>query len=152
MLHQTGLFFHMFGILLAGGGSVGSIMAETQLWKKVRSGSSEARAYLPILRAAATFIIAGVILFLLSGLIMLYSVNWVYLSQPWFIAKLVLFLTLPIRGATVGKDIVQGIGMQLMKDPGDLPVLLVLRKRMIRFHIIQFTIVATIIFLVLFKI
>jgi hypothetical protein len=151
MLHQIGLFGHMVAILLVGGGSIGAIMAETQLWKRVQAHSPEARLFIPIVKGAPVFIFAGIILFLASGIVMLWSVNWFFISQPWFIVKFVLFVTLPIRGAVIGKRIMMQVGKQVEGDHYDVPALMKLRARMKRFHFTQYSIVAVILFLVLFK-
>ena len=151
MLHHIGLFFHIAAIIVVAGGSVGSMLAEAQLWAKLNSSSGDEKAVLPILMNAPKLIIAGVIVFLLSGLTMLYAVNWAYLSQPWFIAKLLLFISLPVRGAVIGKSTIMHIAAELNKPHPDRSILLRLKAKMQRFHIIQFIIVAVIVILVIFK-
>lgn len=151
MLHQVGLYIHMVALIVVGGGSVGGVLVEKQLWKKISVHSQEAKALLPVLISTELFILIGIVAFLLSGLIMLYSVNWVYLSQPWFIVKFVLFLMLPLRGALIGKPTMVRIGKQVREDMNNLPVLMNLKSKMDRFHIIQYCLVAIIIFLVIFK-
>ncbi len=116
MLHQLGLFIHMVAIILAGGGSIGGVLVEKQLWIKIKNHSADARTLLPLLKSTASFIQIGIIVFLISGLIMLYSVNWAYLSQPWFVIKFTLFLTLPIRGAVIGRPTLVQVGSQINQD------------------------------------
>lgn len=103
-------------------------------------------------QSATMFIFIGMIVFLVSGLLMLYVVNWVYLSQPWFIAKLICFVLLPVRGAFVGRPTMALIDRQLQENNYNMSALMKLRSKMNRFHIIQFILVATIIFLVIFKV
>ena len=94
----------------------------------------------------------GLLLFLISGLGMLYSANWIFLRNPWFIAKLVCFILLPVRGATVGGPTVALITRELQGSNPDKILLQKLKARMKRFHIIQFALVAIIIFLIIFKV
>jgi hypothetical protein len=152
MLHQAGLYIHMIAIILVGGGSVGGVLVEKQLWKKIKDRSADARALLPLLKSTAGMIMVGFVIFLASGLIMLYSVRWAYLSQPWFMIKFCLFLSLPIRGALIGKPTMIRVGSQVNRDINDLPEFMKLKSKMNRFHMIQYLIVATILFLVIFKI
>ena len=152
MLHQLGLFIHMVAIILAGGGSIGGVLVEKQLWIKIKNHSADARTLLPLLKSTASFIQIGIIVFLISGLIMLYSVNWAYLSQPWFLIKFTLFLMLPIRGAVIGRPTLVQVGSQINQDGYNLSVLMKLKSKMDRFHIIQYSIIAMILILVIFKI
>lgn len=152
MLHQIGLFFHMVAIMLAAGGSVGAMLVEKQLWSRINERPDDARAMMPILKSAPRLIMVGLAFFLVSGLIMLSSVNWIYLTQPWFIIKFVLFLSLPVRGAIIGRPIIKHIGMQISQSPTNMTALLPLKAKMLRFHIAQFCTIGVMFLLVLFKI
>lgn len=152
MIHHTGLFFHMAGMILAGGGSIGAILAEKQLWKKINDRSDNAKVFIPVLQSAAILILLGMGVFIISGVIMLYAVNWVFLSEPWFIVKLGCFVLLPLRGAFIGRPTVALISKQLQVDKYNITAFMRLKSRMNRFHIIQFILVAVIVFLVIFKV
>ena len=156
MLHQIGLFFHIVAIMIVAGGTIGGMAAETQLWRRIQTPGSDLSILAPILKNVEKFVKAGVIIFLLSGILMLYSVNWYFISRPWFIAKFILFLMLPIRGAFVAKPMTDRITSIIMNPdehlPNNLQELMLLKKRMTRFHVIQYTIVILIILLVIFKI
>ncbi len=152
MIHHIGLFIHMVGLMMIGGGSIGAILTENQLWKKVTHHSENAKELIPILKAATFFILIGMVMFLVSGLVLLYSVNWIFLKNPWFIAKLICVVLLPIRGAFVGRPAIAVIGKELQGDNYDVPNLLRLRSKLKRFHIIQFILVGVIIFFVIFKV
>jgi len=152
MVHQIGLFFHMAGILIAGGGSIGAILAEQQLWKNVNSNPEHAKAFLPVLQKAPKVIMIGLLLFLVSGLMMLYSAHWIFLRNPWFITKLVCFLLLPIRGAMVAGPTGGLIARELHSPNPDKNLLRKLQAKMKTFHLIQFLLVAIIIFLIIFKV
>lgn len=151
MLHQSALFFHIAAIMLIGGGSISAILAEKQLWKNVNALSANAKQWMPVIQIATKLIFIGMFIFIISGVVLLYSVHWTFLNQPWFIAKLACFILLPIRGAVIGRRTLAHINTQLQNN-FDLPVLMKLKAKMNRFHIIQFILVAAIIFLVLFKV
>jgi hypothetical protein len=152
MLHQIGVYFHMLAILLVGAGGIGGAIVEHHLWKKISTKDGGSKVIMPILKSTGMFIMAGIVIFLLSGMLMLYSVHWVYLSQPWFIVKFVLFLCLPVRAALIAKPSLTRIGIESQKDQSDSMLLLKLKSKMNRFHIIQYGIVLVIIFLVIFKV
>jgi|GEM_PF-3542921 len=152
MLHQLGLFVHMVAIIVVAGASIGTMLVENRLLSVATVNPDNAKAMLPILEFTPKMIMIGIMLFLASGVVLLYSVNWVYLTQPWFIIKFVLFISLPVRGVVIGKSTTMQIVAQLTQTPANQPALMALKAKMRRFHIVQFIIVATIIFLVLFKI
>lgn len=152
MVYHIGLFIHIAGIMMIGGGSIGAILAEKQLWKKVRGNSENAKELVPVLQSATSFILIGMVMFLVSGLIMLNSVNWILLSNPWFISKLMCFVLLPLRGAFVGKPTVAHIDKQLQTDNYDVAALMKLRSKLTRFHITQFILVGAIVFLIIFMV
>jgi len=143
MLHQIGLFFHMAAIIVVAGASIGSMLVENRLFSVINVNLDNARSLLPILQFTPKMIVTGILLFLASGIILLYSVNWVYLTQPWFIIKFVLFVSLPVRGAIIGKRSTMSIATHLMQTPTDKAALMTLKAKMRRFHIVQFIIVAT---------
>ena len=152
MIYHLGLYLHMAALILVGGGSIGAVLVERQLWKKIEAHSYEAKVLLPVLKSAALFIFVGLVFFLASGLTMLYSVKWAYLSQPWFMIKVILFLMLPVRGGFIGRPTMARVGVQIQEDINNSPAFLKLKKKMNRFHTIQYLLVAVIIFLVIFKI
>ena len=152
MMYHVGLFVHMTAIMLIGGGSIGAIVAERQLWKEVSNRSKNARNFVAVVQSATIFIYIGMIMFIVSGVVMLSSVNWAFLKNPWFVAKLAFFVCLPLRGALIGRPIVAVIGKQLKADEYNSAALARLKFRLKRFHFIQFLLVAVIIFLVIFKV
>jgi hypothetical protein len=152
IVHQTALFFHLGAILLIGGGSIGAILGEKQLWKGIIALSPGIQTWLTVIQSATRFIYIGMVVFIISGTILLYSVNWVFITQGWFIAKLICFILLPVRGAVVGRRTIARIQAQLQNTGYNMPALMKLKTKMIRFHTIQFILVAAIIFLVLFKV
>jgi hypothetical protein len=151
MLHQIGLYVHIVAILLAGAGGIGGAIVEHSFWQKIPSNIDAAKTIFPILKTTGKFIITGILLFLLSGLLMLQSVHWVFLSQPWFLVKFGLFLCLPIRAGLIAETAFMHIGSEIQKDQMDAVLLMKLKSKMRRFHLIQYGIVLTIIFLVIFR-
>jgi hypothetical protein len=150
-MYQIGLFIHMAAIISVAGGTMAAIYAESQLWKVLKGNPTGAKLFLPILHTSPTVIKIGVLAFIISGVLMLWSVQWVYLKQPWMIAKLVLFLSLPIRAATIHGAIVNKL-TKTLEEPGfNLPDMMTLKTRSTRFHVTQYIIVAIIILLVIFK-
>src|SRR6266542_1915075 len=103
-------------------------------------------------QSATMFIFIGLIVFLVSGLLMLYVVNLVYLSQPWFISKLIYFFFFLVRGSFFFRPTMALIYRQLQENNYNMSALMKLRSKINRFYIIQFILVATIIFLVIFKV
>ena len=152
MLHQVGLFFHILAVLLVGAGGIGGAIVEHQFWKYIKLSSPQAKALLPILKTTGKFIMAGIVIFLFSGLIMLYSTNWIFLKQTWFIVKFLLFMSLPVRAAMIAKPAFKRIGAEISSVNTDPGALVGLRSKMKRFHTIQYGIVLIIVFLVIFKI
>ena len=152
MLHQSGLYFHMLALLLVGAGGIGGAIVEHQFWKYASLNAAQAKSVLPILKITGKFIKAGIIVFLVSGLIMLYSTHWIYLTQVWFIVKFLLFLLLPIRGALIADPTFKKIGAGISGEKPDPAALKKWKSKMNRFHFIQYGIVLTIIFLVIFKV
>ncbi len=152
MLHQVGLYFHILAVLFVGAGGIGGAIVEHQFWKYARLNFAQAKAVLPILKMTGKFIQGGIVVFLCSGLIMLYSTHWIFLTQAWFIVKFLLFLLLPVRGAMIAGPTFKRIGAEISSEKPDSTVLFRLKSKMKRFHIIQYGIVVTIIFLVIFKV
>jgi hypothetical protein len=151
MFFHIALFFHFIALFITGGGALGSLIIELQLWKKIENSPFGAKALMSVFDAAEKFIKAGVILFLISGIMILWSLKFTYLHQPWFITKFLLFIILPIRGATIASPTIKQIGVQMDQDIINKTTLALLKKKMRRFHIIQYAIVIVILLLVLFK-
>lgn len=152
IVHQAALFFHLAAIMLIGGGSIGAILAEKQLWKSISTVSADSQKWIEFIQSATKFIYIGMVIFIVSGTVLLYTVNWAFLRQGWFIAKLACFILLPVRGAVVGRRTVAHIQAELQIHNYNAQSLVKLKAKMKRFHAIQFILVAAIIFLVLFKI
>ena len=152
VLFHIGLFFHMIGIMIASGGSIGAILTERLLWKSIDNRSANAGELVIGLQNSTRIILIGLVVFILSGLTMLYALNWILLKNPWFDAKLFCFMLLPLRGFFFFISTVSRLRCELEGENYNLPELMKMKWTMKRFHLIQFVLVATIIFLVIFKV
>jgi hypothetical protein len=152
MLYQTALFFHFISLLLAGGGMFCVIVAERQLWEKLNSSGGVPATLIGLIQTATKFILISIVLFLLSGLVLLYASDWANLRQPWFIIKFGCFLLFTLNGALVGGKTVEAIDKQLRDKNYNMDVLMKAKKKMGRFHIIQFILVTVMILLATFKV
>jgi len=151
MIFRTGLFFHIIGIFLIAGGLVGTILTESVFWKYVGQGSEKAKAMVPLLLLFPRVIISGAILMLITGLLMLYGVHWVFLGQTWLTLKLILFILLILNGRLVGKRLFAGIAAELQSPNQQTHALLALKTRLTRFHIIQYCMLLGLLALVIFR-
>jgi hypothetical protein len=151
MFFHISLFFHFAALFITGGGALGSLIVERQLWNKLETNPAEAKSLISVFDAAEKFIKAGVVLFLISGIMILWSLQFSYLREPWFIVKFLLFIVLPIRGAKIASPTIKQIGVQIEQDINNKSAFDLLKKKMHRFHIIQYAIVVVILVLVIFK-
>jgi hypothetical protein len=151
MFYHTGILLHIIGIMLIGGGSIGSLFVENAFWKKAKQSPNEALLLAPLMQQLPIVIIVGSVLMLASGLLLLYVANWAYIYQPWLLIKLVLYIILMLNGALVAKP----LGAQIARMVATYPAhsqLHSLQKKMTRFHLVQFTLLLAVFVLAVFKI
>ena len=152
MIFKTGLFLHMIGIFLIAGGSLGSVITESLFWKNIRLGSDKAKGIAPLLIKFPPIIVKGAMLMIISGILMLYSVNWVFWGQTWFTIKLLLFISLVLNGRLAGRPTFMKIAEEAQLPEPHIDKLLKLKSKITRFHIIQFTMLIVLIALVIFRV
>lgn len=152
MIFQIGLLFHIIGIFLIAGGSVGTVITESLFWKNIKQGSDKSKGLAPLLLRFPPILIAGAMLLLVSGLLMLYGLNWAYLGQTWLTIKLSLFVLIVLNGRLIGNPVFKKIAEEAQSPQPSLKKLLVLKNKIRRFHITQFSMLFTVIALVIFKI
>jgi hypothetical protein len=141
----------MIGIFFIAGGSIGSIITESLFWKSIRVDLRKAKGIAPLLVKFPPVIIIGALLMLVSGLLMLYSINWAFWGQTWFTIKLLLFISLVLNGRLMGRPaFVKVVQITQSAEPA-IDKLFALKSKTRRFHIIQFTMLLTLIALVIFK-
>jgi hypothetical protein len=152
MIFKTGLFLHMLGLFLLAGGSIGSVITESVFWKNVRTAPGKAKGMAALLLKFPPIQVRGAMLMLVSGLIMLYAVNWVFWGQTWFTIKLLLFVSLVLNGRLAGRPVFTKIAEEAQSAEPQIDKLLGLKSKINRFHIIQFTMLFILIALVIFKV
>ena len=151
MIFKTGLFFHIIGIFLIAGGLVGAVLTESIFWNYIRQGSEKAKAMVPLLLLFPRVIISGAMLMLITGLLMLYGVHWVFWGQTWLSLKLILFILLVLNGRLVGKKLFASIAAGLQSPDHEIRALLPLKTRLTRFHIMQYCMLLALLALVIFR-
>jgi len=150
MLHQLGLFIHVIGIFMIAGGNVGNFIVERQFWNNVVKTPETAKKIAPLLLLFPPVIILGALLMLLSGLVMLYSVNWGFVGQTWFTIKMVIFVLLILNGRIVGNPTLKKIESNI--QTGDYAqVSGVLKLKIKRFHAVQYSLLLVLIIVTLFR-
>jgi len=97
-------------------------------------------------------ILTGSMLMLASGLLILYSVNWTFWGQTWLTIKLCLYAVLLFNGLLIAKPTLAKIVSEVQSPQFQMHALLDLKKKMARFHIIQFSVFLLLIIVVIFKI
>ncbi|GHN02146.1 hypothetical protein WSM22_36350 [Cytophagales bacterium WSM2-2] len=149
MIHQIGLFIHILGIFLIAGGNVGSFVAERQLWKNMAEPEG-AKRILPMLLIFPPIIIVGALLMLLSGLIMLYSVDWGFAGQSWFAVKIVIFITLVLNGRlAIKRTLIEITARTLAGDYESVTGRL--RRKLNRLHVIQYSLLLILLGVTVFR-
>jgi hypothetical protein len=151
MIFKTGLFIHMIGIFLIAGGSIGTIITESLFWKNIKQNSEKSRALVPLLLRFPPILVTGAMLLLVSGLLMLYGLNWIYWGQTWLTIKLFLFLLIVLNGRLHGRPIFYKIAGEAQLPKPSTEKLFALKNKIRRFHIIQFFMLFAVIALVIFK-
>jgi hypothetical protein len=102
---DLGLLLHILGIVSFSGGSIGSLIAVNAVWPSLKTSPTQALGAFHLSEAFANLPIYGTLLMFISGILMLVGRNWLYLSQPWLIIKLVLFLLLFLNTMLVSRPI-----------------------------------------------
>ncbi|MDP4262834.1 MAG: DUF2269 family protein [Bacteroidota bacterium] len=151
MIFQTGLFLHMTGIILIAGGSIGSIITESLFWKNVQQDLQKAKGIAPLLLKFPLVIVRGALLMLISGILMLYSVNRAFWGQTWFTIKILLFISLVLNGRLSGRPTFIKIVQEVQATELRTGKLGELKNKIRRFHFIQFTMLFMLIALAIFK-
>ena len=103
MIFQIGLLFHIIGIFLIAGGTVGNLVVEKLFWNYISQTSDKSKTLAVLLSRFPSIILTGSMLMLASGLLMLYSVNWTFWGQTWLTIKLCLYAVLLFNGILIAK-------------------------------------------------
>src|SRR6476620_1168101 len=98
MIFHIGLLFHIIGIFLIAGGSIGHLVVEKLFWHYIGQFSEQLTTLSVLLSRVPKIILAGSMLMLASGLLMLYRVNWTFWGQTWLTIQLCLYSVLLFNG------------------------------------------------------
>ena len=147
MEYKIGLLLHMFGLSLIAGGFLGGYIVEKRFWKLVEINISHAGSVLPIMKTLPVIIQLGVLIQVISGTLLLQSPSWAFWGQAWLSVKLILVALALANGLLVGKKLGAKIGFQVFSAAPDKASLLVLKRKMVSFNIIQLVLTVTIIVL-----
>jgi hypothetical protein len=151
VLHQTGFLFHIFGILLLAGGSIGGIIVERFFWQQAHKAPEKCEVLLPLLKRLPVLTLAGSLVILLSGLLMLKSLDWMIWGQLWFYTKITLYTLLVLNTTLVARPAIGKIGQQITSGHPDKAVLLALQRKMLRFHFIEFFMLILLLWVTMFR-
>jgi len=152
MIFHIGLLFHIIGIFLIAGGSIGNLVVEKLFWHYIGQVSEKSKTLSVLLSRFPKIILAGSMLMLASGLLMLYSVNWTFWGQTWLTIKLCLYSVLLFNGLLIAGPTLAKIVSEVQSPQFQMQALLDLKKKMTRFHIIQFSVFLLLLIVVIFKI
>ena len=152
MIFHIGLLFHIIGIFLIAGGSIGNLVVEKLFWHYIGQFSEKSKTLSVLLSRFPKIILAGSMLMLASGLLMLYSVNWTFWGQTWLTIKLCLYSVLLFNGLLIARPTLAKIVSEVQSPQFQMQALLDLKKKMTRFHIIQFSVFLLLLIVVIFKI
>lgn len=149
--HQIGLLLHIFGIFCIAGGSIGSLVLESRFWKLAYTSPGEAKIFLPVLKTYPMIIQIGSLLMIVSGVLMLQSLNWIFWGQSWFYIKLSLFILLVLNGLLVAKPTAGKIAKELNSSTPDKTVLEALQKKMRMFRTTEYTMMLILLVVTMFR-
>ena len=90
MLLRSGLVLHITGIALMVGGAVAAFVLQGQLWKLILSDKDRARLFVRSASGLNRIQMAGGVLIITGGVLMMTALHGVVMSAFWFRIKLVL--------------------------------------------------------------
>jgi len=90
MLLRSGLVLHITGIALMVGGAVAAFVLQGQLWKLILSDKDRARLFVRGTAGLNRVQMAGGVLIIAGGVLMMTALHGVVMSAFWFRIKLVL--------------------------------------------------------------
>jgi len=152
-IFSLGLFFHILGITLLAGGSLGGLLLERQLYRYFLTSPDKALALAPLMGRYPVVIQYGAILMLLSGITLLSALHWAVVSQAWFIIKMFLYVALILNGTLVARP--TGLQLkELMTHPATNETknrFHSLKRKMTIFHITEFSMLVAIYVLAIYR-
>src|SRR6476620_1196887 len=122
MIFHIGLLFHIIGIFLLAGGSIGNLVVEKLFWHYLNKFSEKSKTLSVLLSRFPPIILTGSMLMLASGLLMLYGVNWTFWGQTWLTIKLCLYAMLLLNGILIAKPTFKKIVAEAQSPQPQMPV------------------------------
>ncbi|MGN6600797.1 MAG: DUF2269 family protein [Ginsengibacter sp.] len=152
-LFPFALFFHIIGITLIAGGSIGGLVLERQVYRYFNQTPSKAVVLAPLMSRYPIIIQSGALLMLLSGLTMLYTLHWAVASELWFIIKMCLYVALILNGLLVAKPTGMKLGklLALPQTEETNKQFHSLKRKMTIFHISEFSMLVMIYVLAIYR-
>jgi len=150
-LLPTLLMLHLTGLVLMAGTTLIDYLAYTSLWKAFGQ-NDRPEALLNIMDKLPRVIRIGAAILILSGIGMMALTHGVFGEQLWFRIKFGLVLLIVLNGALIGRR--QGSKLRQILDASGLIFTIEIsriKKRLTRFHLLQFLFFLLIIFLSVFK-
>lgn len=148
--YPLALVLHLTGLTLLAGTTLIDYVVFRKFWKRFRSAPGEGLAILQVQALFQPFIIAGLLLLILSGVAMMGLTRGVFGEQVWFRVKFGLLLVIVANGILVGRRLAARL-RRLAKEEGGLLQVAGMRRPLAWFHAVQLTCFAVIIVLSVFK-
>ncbi|MBS1600648.1 MAG: DUF2269 family protein [Bacteroidetes bacterium] len=152
MFFQLGLFFHIMGVIALSGSTISNMVVQNIFWKNVDEPAEFRKKFIPMMVALPIVIVVSMILQLLSGLIMLSTVQWAFVNQRWFIIKIILYVIGFLNGIFIAKPTNKKIVQEVSSSNTDKKLLAALKKKMTLFHFVQYTLLILLIVMAIFKV
>lgn len=133
------------------GGSIGGIAVEGVFWKHVRVNNEKALALLPVLKRMPLLVQTGSLLILLSGLLMLKSLDWMIWGQTWFYIKISLYTLLVLNSFFIARPVNTGISKLVSSGAPDPAALASFKRKLISVHILELTTLLVLVTVTMFR-
>jgi hypothetical protein len=152
LLH-TFLVLHIVGLVLAGGVSISNLIIFKELWAQYESHNPDSSTVFKTISKLQPLGMAGLMLLILSGISMLATVHWSFLSMRWLQLKLVLVVLIFVNGFTLGRTQALKLAALMSEnkkkdEPADVALL---RRNFRLFQLTQLSLVLLIVVLSIFK-
>jgi hypothetical protein len=115
------LFLHFLGFVMGGGTLLGNLVAFKHCWKLFDADRQGGTAAFKVLSRLQIVGMIGILLLIITGVIMLWMLEWTFVSLLWFQIKLALVVLIFVNGFTIGRS--QTLKLQsLLSGEKDRPI------------------------------
>ena len=139
---RSGLVLHITGIALMVGGAVAAFVLQGQLWKLILSDKDRARFFTKASSRLNLVQMAGGVLIIAGGVMMMTALHGVVMSAFWFRIKLVLLGLIILNAVIVlrpaGKKLRRLLAAGVPVLVGEEMMVSLVRGRMRLFYLLQF--------------